>query len=70
LPCHEQQTILNFFVEHGCTKEEALRGLDDLSEAFVEIRYSHERTGFCFNASFLAQLLKILYKQCKKAILD
>lgn len=70
LPCHEQQAIINFLIEHEHTREDSLRNLDDLSEAFVEIRYSHERTGFAYNARFLALLLEILHSQCKKAILD
>jgi len=70
LPHHDQQTIMNFFVEHGRAKEDALRDLDDMSEAFVGIRYSHERTGFFLNAQFLALFLEILYNQCKNAIPD
>ncbi len=68
LPSHEQEIIMELLIERGYTKDNILLELDNLSEAFIEIRYSHERTGFAFNTVFLPSLLVVLYRRCKKII--
>ena len=68
LPADEKKEILDFFAKHNYTQDCALQNLDDISEAFVEIRYKHEITGFCFNAVFIVQLLEVLSERCKHRI--
>jgi len=65
LPENEKQAILDFFSSEDYNTDNTLRNLDEVSEAFVEIRYSHERTGIVYDALFLGLLLEVLYKRCK-----
>lgn len=68
LPGDVQAKIIELLIERGHTKEDISLELDNLSEAFVEIRYYHERTGFAFDTVFLHSLLVVLYNYCEKII--
>lgn len=68
LPEVEKIKIIKFFEVYDLSQEKFTKELEDISQAFVVIRYSNELKSIAFNGKFLAYFLNILFKICKEEI--